>query len=131
MLSKHGQVAETFVGDRTAYKSPYPKDQTITETEPRGTAAKEMAALWSNVKSCLHETMETRRGLRHMAKATALDADIMAASAPVPKAVGVSFGEQRRHFAVVGCQLLFGGEFDPLGAIAFRQETPHTRYLPS
>jgi chromosome partitioning protein len=62
VLSKHGQVAETFVGDRTAYKSPYPKGQTITEAEPRGTAAKEMSALWANIKSCLHETIEARRG---------------------------------------------------------------------
>jgi chromosome partitioning protein len=62
VLSRHGQVAETFVGDRTAYKSPYPKGQTITEAAPKGAAAKEMSALWSNVKSCLHETMETRRG---------------------------------------------------------------------
>lgn len=58
MLSKHGQVAETFVGDRTGYKSPYPKGQTITEAEPRGVAAKEMAALWTNIKVCLHESME-------------------------------------------------------------------------
>ena len=62
VLSKHGQVAETFVGDRTAYKSPYAKGQTITEAEPRGTAAKEMAALWTNLKSCLHETMRISRG---------------------------------------------------------------------
>jgi chromosome partitioning protein len=62
VLSKHGQVAETFVGDRTAYKSPYPKGQTITEAAPKGAAAKEMSALWNNVKSCLHENMETRRG---------------------------------------------------------------------
>ena len=62
MLSRHGQVAETFMGDRTVYKSPYPKGQTITEAEPRGVAAKEMSALWANVKSCLHETIETRRG---------------------------------------------------------------------
>ena len=62
VLSKHGQVAETFVGDRTAYKSPYPKGQTITEAAPNGAAAKEMSALWGNVKSCLHENMETRRG---------------------------------------------------------------------
>jgi chromosome partitioning protein len=62
VLSKHGQVAETFVGDRTAYKSPYPKGQTITEAAPKGAAAKEMSALWNNVKSCLHETIETRRG---------------------------------------------------------------------
>src|ERR1035437_7831316 len=57
VLSGHGQVAETFVGDRTAYKSPYPKGQTITEAEPKGPAAKEMSALWENIKSCLHESM--------------------------------------------------------------------------
>ena len=62
VLSRHGQVAETFVADRTGYKSRYPKGQTITEAEPRGVAAKEMSALWANVKSCLHETIETRRG---------------------------------------------------------------------
>jgi chromosome partitioning protein len=59
VLSRHGQVAETFVGDRTAYKSPYPKGQTITEAEPRGPAAKEMSALWENIKSCLHESMQS------------------------------------------------------------------------
>jgi len=61
ILSKHGQVAETFVGDRIGYKSPYSKGQTVTEAEPRGVAAKEMSALWANVKSCLHESMETPR----------------------------------------------------------------------
>jgi chromosome partitioning protein len=61
VLSKHGQVAETFVGDRTAYKSPYPKGQTITEAQPRGAAAKEMSALWNNIKSCLHADMKTSR----------------------------------------------------------------------
>ena len=36
VLSKHGQVAETFVNDRTAYKAPYANGQTITEAEPKG-----------------------------------------------------------------------------------------------
>ncbi len=58
VLSKHGQVAETFVNDRTAYKSPYAKGQTITEAEPKGPAAKEIAALWQNIKSCLHVSMQ-------------------------------------------------------------------------
>ncbi len=58
VLSKHGEVAETFVNDRTAYKSPYPKGQTITEAEPKGAAAKEIAALWKNIKSCLHGNMQ-------------------------------------------------------------------------
>ena len=60
VLSRHGQVAETFVGDRTGYKSPYPKGQTVTEAEPRGPAAKEISALWQNIKSCLHESMHSR-----------------------------------------------------------------------
>jgi chromosome partitioning protein len=59
ILSKHGQVAETFVTDRTGYKSPYPKGQTITEADPNGIAAKEISALWQNVKDCLHEDMQT------------------------------------------------------------------------
>ncbi len=58
VLSRHGQVAETFVGDRTAYKSPYSEGQTITEVEPRGPAAKEMSSLWNNIKLCMHETMK-------------------------------------------------------------------------
>jgi chromosome partitioning protein len=57
ILSKHGQVAETFVADRTGYKSPYAKGQTITEAEPKGPAAQELAALWQNIKACLHESM--------------------------------------------------------------------------
>jgi chromosome partitioning protein len=61
VLSKHGEVAETFINDRTAYKSPYPKGQTITEAEPRGLAAKEIAALWENIKSCLHGNMQVSR----------------------------------------------------------------------
>lgn len=60
VLSKHGQVAETFISDRTAYKSPYAKGQTITEAEPKGPAAKEIAALWQNIKSCLHVSMQER-----------------------------------------------------------------------
>jgi chromosome partitioning protein len=60
VLSKHGEVAETFINDRTAYKSPYPKGQTITEAEPKGLAAREIAALWENIKSCLHGNMQTK-----------------------------------------------------------------------
>jgi chromosome partitioning protein len=62
ILSRHGQVAETFVGDRTAYKSPYPQGQTITEIEPKGLAAREITALWMNMKSWMHENMQPRRG---------------------------------------------------------------------
>ena len=61
VLSRHGQVAQTFVNDRTGYKSPYPKGQTVTEAEPRGPAAKEIAALWQNIKTCLQASMHERR----------------------------------------------------------------------
>jgi len=65
ILSKHGEVAETFVNDRTGYKSPYPKGQTVTEAEPRGPAAKEIAALWANIKTCLHASMQERKERAH------------------------------------------------------------------
>jgi chromosome partitioning protein len=64
VLSKHGEVAETFVNDRTAYKSPYPKGQTITEAEPKGLAAKEISALWENIKLCLHGIMQDSREVK-------------------------------------------------------------------
>jgi len=56
--SKHGQIAETFVGDRTGYKASYEAGKTVTEADPKGAAAKEIAALWKNIKSCLHESMQ-------------------------------------------------------------------------
>jgi chromosome partitioning protein len=59
VLSRHGQVADTFIGDRTGYKSRWEKGQTVTEAEPKGPAAKEVAALWRSIKSCLHADMET------------------------------------------------------------------------
>lgn len=64
VLSKHGQIAETFVNDRTGYKSPYPRGQTITEAEPHGPAAREIAALWQNIKSCLHVPMQSSRKVK-------------------------------------------------------------------
>ena len=64
ILSKHGQVAETLVADRTGYKSPYAKGQTITEAEPKGAAAKEIVSLWENIKACLHENMQQPEALK-------------------------------------------------------------------
>ena len=60
ILSKHGVVAEAFVIDRTGYKSPYPKGQTVIEAEPKGKAANEITALWASIKSCMHENREVR-----------------------------------------------------------------------
>jgi chromosome partitioning protein len=62
VLSKHGRVAETFVADRTGYKSPYPNGQTVTEALRKGPAAKEIAALWLTIKSCLHENLQACKG---------------------------------------------------------------------
>jgi chromosome partitioning protein len=64
LLSKHGEVAEIFINDRTGYKSPFAKGQTITEAEPKGPAAKEIAALWKNIKSCLHENVHSARKVK-------------------------------------------------------------------
>jgi chromosome partitioning protein len=65
-LSRHGEVAQTFINDRTGYKSPYPMGQTVTEAEPKGPASKEIPALWENIISCLHATMqETRKEKAH------------------------------------------------------------------
>jgi chromosome partitioning protein len=65
VLSKHGQVAETFVNDRTGYKAPYASGQTIAEAEPKGPAAKEITALWQNIKTCLHASMQAKEGDTH------------------------------------------------------------------
>lgn len=64
ILSKHGQVAQTFVADRTGYKSPYAKGQTITEAESKGAAAQEIAALWRDIKACMHESMQDTEALK-------------------------------------------------------------------
>jgi chromosome partitioning protein len=64
LLSKHGEVAGTFINDRTAYKSPFAKGQTITEAEPKGPAAKEITALWENIKSCMHVSMQPARKVK-------------------------------------------------------------------
>ncbi len=61
ILSKHGEVAQTFINDRTGYKSPYARGQTVTEAEPRGPAASEIAGLWENIKSCLHANMQNNK----------------------------------------------------------------------
>ena len=65
VLSRHGEVAETFVNDRTGYKSQFPKGQTVTEAEPKGPAAKEITALWANLKACLHANMRHKTERAH------------------------------------------------------------------
>ncbi len=65
LLSKHGEVAGTFVADRTAYKSPFAKGQTISEAESKGPAAKEMSGLWDSIKSCMHESIKLGKEKAH------------------------------------------------------------------
>ena len=57
LLSRYGQVAETFITNRTGYRARWEKGQTVTEAEPKGPAAREMSSLWRNMKSCLHSPM--------------------------------------------------------------------------
>jgi chromosome partitioning protein len=59
LLSRYGQVAETLITNRTGYRARWEKGQTLTEAEPKGPAAREMASLWRNIKSCLHDTMQS------------------------------------------------------------------------
>lgn len=65
VLSKHGQVAGVFVKDRTGYKSRFPKGQTVTEAEPRGAAAVEVAALWQNIREELDGITEKQEMKTH------------------------------------------------------------------
>ena len=62
ILSRHGEVAPTFVVDRTDYKSPWPNGRTVTEVKVNGPAAQEIAALWKNIKACMHASMHTSNG---------------------------------------------------------------------
>ena len=54
-LSEHGRVAQSFIGDRVPYASAMTGGQTAPELAPKSPAAKEIAALWLDIKSCFHE----------------------------------------------------------------------------
>lgn len=54
-LSEHGRVAQSFVGDRVPYAMAMTSGQTAPEIDKKSPAAKEIAALWLNVKSCFNE----------------------------------------------------------------------------
>jgi chromosome partitioning protein len=58
-LSHHGPVAETFIGDRVPYAAAMTDGRTAIELEAKGKAAIETAALWKNIKACLHASMQT------------------------------------------------------------------------
>jgi chromosome partitioning protein len=60
VLSHHGPVAETFIGDRVPYAAAMTDGRTAIELAAKGPAATETAALWKNIKSCLHANMKKR-----------------------------------------------------------------------
>lgn len=53
-LSHHGKVAQTFIGDRTAYAAAMVNGSTAVELAPKGPAAKEIASLHANILDCLN-----------------------------------------------------------------------------
>lgn len=58
VLSHHGPVAETFIADRVPYAAAMTDGRTAVELAPKGPAAIETAALWKNIKACLHASMQ-------------------------------------------------------------------------
>ena len=64
-LSHHGAVAETFIADRVPYASGMTDGRTAIELSTKGPAALETAALWKNIKSCLHANMQKEKVKRH------------------------------------------------------------------
>lgn len=58
VLSHHGPVAETFIADRVPYAAAMTDGRTAVELAPKGPAAIETAALWKNIKACLHVSMQ-------------------------------------------------------------------------
>ncbi len=60
LLSKYGEVAATFVGDRTAYAAAMTDGRTAQELITKGPAAAEMAALWKNIKTAVSATTKQK-----------------------------------------------------------------------
>jgi chromosome partitioning protein len=57
-LSHHGPVAETFIADRVPYAAAMTDGRTAIELTAKGPAALETAALWKNIKACLHANIQ-------------------------------------------------------------------------
>jgi chromosome partitioning protein len=60
-LSEHGRVSPTVMHDRVAYAGSMTDGRTVLETDPRGPAAIETAALWKLVNKRLHESKKERK----------------------------------------------------------------------
>ena len=63
-LSHHGPVAETFIADRVPYAAAMTDGRTALELVTKGPAAIETAALWKNIKTCLHANMQSSQKVK-------------------------------------------------------------------
>jgi chromosome partitioning protein len=64
-LSHYGPVAETIIPFRTPYAAARASGHTAPELARTGPEAKEIAALWANIKSCLHAGMPATKRTAH------------------------------------------------------------------
>lgn len=64
-LSQYGRVAQAFIADRVPYAMAMTGGRTAPELAPKSPAAVEIAALWLDVKSCLHENVKSERRVAH------------------------------------------------------------------
>jgi len=61
-LSHHGPVAQTIIASRVPYAAAMTDGHTAPELIGKGPATAEIAALWANIKSCLHASMPATKG---------------------------------------------------------------------
>jgi chromosome partitioning protein len=64
-LSHHGPVAETIIATRVYYAAAMTDGHTAPELASKGPSAKEIAALWRNIKACLHASMPDAKVKTH------------------------------------------------------------------
>jgi chromosome partitioning protein len=64
-LSHHGAVAETIIAARVYYAAAMTDGHTAPELASKGQSAKEIAALWRNIKACLHASMPAAKVNTH------------------------------------------------------------------
>jgi chromosome partitioning protein len=64
-LSHHGPVAETIISTRVHYAAALTDGHTAPELASKAPAAREIAALWKNIKACLHAGMPAAKVKAH------------------------------------------------------------------
>jgi chromosome partitioning protein len=64
-LSHHGPVAQTIVVNRVPYAAAMTDGHTAPELGGKVPAAAEIAALWTNIKACLHASMRASKVKTH------------------------------------------------------------------